>query len=375
MKIVLLCGSLEPGRNGVGDYARLLAGELVRMGLNVVLISMNDPFVKTPFFGKQYAEDVAITVLRIPADESELNRLKHVKDCINTFDPDWISLQFVPFSFHPKGLPVGLGKQLSKIGKGRRWHIMFHELWVRVEPGVNWKRRFYTPLQKALIKQLINTIKPSVVHTHLPSYFSDLQQIGCSVKPLPLFSNIIFKNSITVKKDPVSFCIGIFSQIDDRAEVLKFISQMSDEISKEGIRLELLMIGGDPNRMNKFTLAVSSLKNFTGKISQTGFLEPEFISLELQKCSLGITSVPRHLLGKSGSVAAFLSHGIPVAAPCFSSTVGPSEIGFFSEELKSAILLSPKLCAYWEAKSNVSLVYNSLQLQSIANVYALDLKI
>jgi len=46
-----------------------------------------------------------------------------------------------------------------------------------------------------------------------------------------------------------------------------------------------------------------------------GNLNEDEITYELQKIDLGISSVPHHTLGKSGSVMAFLSHGVPIAAP------------------------------------------------------------
>src|ERR1022692_2576923 len=46
------------------------------------------------------------------------------------FNPNWVSLQFVPFGFHPKGLPFGLPRHLMSIIGSRPLHWMFHELWV-----------------------------------------------------------------------------------------------------------------------------------------------------------------------------------------------------------------------------------------------------
>ena len=42
MKFAFICGSLEPGRNGVGDYTRRLAGELAAQGHECLLVSLND---------------------------------------------------------------------------------------------------------------------------------------------------------------------------------------------------------------------------------------------------------------------------------------------------------------------------------------------
>mgnify|MGYP003474349261 CR=1 FL=1 len=42
MKILFICGSLEPGKDGVGDYTRRFCGELLKMNYEVQILSIND---------------------------------------------------------------------------------------------------------------------------------------------------------------------------------------------------------------------------------------------------------------------------------------------------------------------------------------------
>jgi hypothetical protein len=42
MKIVFVCGSVEIGRDGVGDYTRQLGLELLNQGHEVRIIGIND---------------------------------------------------------------------------------------------------------------------------------------------------------------------------------------------------------------------------------------------------------------------------------------------------------------------------------------------
>ena len=44
MKIIFLCNSLEQGCDGVGDYTRLLACELISKGHTASAIALNDKF-------------------------------------------------------------------------------------------------------------------------------------------------------------------------------------------------------------------------------------------------------------------------------------------------------------------------------------------
>jgi hypothetical protein len=48
MKILFLTGSLEPGKDGVGDYTRLLANECGERGHEVFLLGLNDPWAGGP---------------------------------------------------------------------------------------------------------------------------------------------------------------------------------------------------------------------------------------------------------------------------------------------------------------------------------------
>jgi hypothetical protein len=47
LKILFLCGSLEPGRDGVGDCVKNVAGELRIQGHQAAAIALNDGFINS----------------------------------------------------------------------------------------------------------------------------------------------------------------------------------------------------------------------------------------------------------------------------------------------------------------------------------------
>ncbi|GHV58593.1 hypothetical protein FACS1894182_11320 [Bacteroidia bacterium] len=153
MKILFLCGSLEPGRDGVGDYTRRLAAEIIRQRHNASIIALNDRHCDTIIRTEQESDETLIPVLRIPDGLSDKERYHMAGDYIQSFNPEWLSLQYVPYSFQKKGLPFGLGKRLAIIGQERKWHIMFHELWIRIDKGAPSKHRIIGTPQKRLTKQ------------------------------------------------------------------------------------------------------------------------------------------------------------------------------------------------------------------------------
>jgi hypothetical protein len=101
MKIAFLCSSLEPGRDGVGDYTRTLAGELVRLGHQVFLIALNDRWIT----GEKAEEQARLQTLRFGPNLSIAGRVTIARQALDQFAPDWVSLQYVCYGFHPKGLP------------------------------------------------------------------------------------------------------------------------------------------------------------------------------------------------------------------------------------------------------------------------------
>ncbi|TDN39579.1 hypothetical protein A8B98_17990 [Hymenobacter sp. UV11] len=139
------------------------------------------------------------------------------------------------------------------------------------------------------------------------------------------------------------FRVGIFSQADTSRPFLDFLIRLEESLALCNQVLQILLIGGNASKMRTLGDFIEEVDSLRNKVHYTGFLEPAQISEALQSCSLGLTPVPRHALGKSGSVAAFLSHGIPVAAPNVHNGYSANDIGFFSPNLCSFILLEPDL--------------------------------
>jgi hypothetical protein len=369
MNILFICGALEPGRDGVGDYTRRLAGAVQSLGHLSSIIALYDPYIAEETIVSQPAENSTVKVLRIPSNTGDFSRYRRANEWADAFDPMWISLQFVPYSFNPKGLPFFLTRELRALMvKGRQLHIMFHETWIGSEQSIDWKRRLTAALQQKIIRRMISSLSPAMIHTQLPVTQRNLKTIVQGVHPLPLFSNIdIFNQPI----QPASrvLRVGFFSQAAANLPIISFLENLCSNAKAAGSEIELLFIGGDLTRMKEAGEIFNKTRHFTNKISYTGFLPPEGISAALQRCSLGVTLVPRHALGKSGSVAAFLHHGIPVAAPVVQQGKNTRDIGFFSASLCSAILLSPDLHALVIAKEAAMRAKNEIDLQVITKLF------
>src|ERR1700688_1004788 len=113
MKIAFLCSNLEQGLDGVGDYTRRLASELIRQGHPAMVVALNDQYISETTLENQECEGTAVSTLRLPRAKPWGERIREIRQRLDDFQPQWISFQFVTFSYQRKGLCAGLGRKLA----------------------------------------------------------------------------------------------------------------------------------------------------------------------------------------------------------------------------------------------------------------------
>jgi hypothetical protein len=315
MKIIFLCGSLEPGKDGVGDYTRRLAGELIRQGHQCGILAIMDKGVKDIIEENQYSEHVNIPVLRLPYNKGSVLNCKEAKNWLDRFNPDWISLQYVPFSFHRKGLPFSLGKAIQLLSIGRKLHIMFHELWVGMDKDASLKMQMWGKLQRTIINSFIKNVKPLAINTQTKLYQQQLLKFGVSVNMLPLFGNIPVMNdfrevnNIESVQSKKMFTIVIFGSIHYGAPIEAFSNSVSKHALSTNLDIEIVFIGRCGEEIKQW-IAICKKKKI--KIKVLGELASPKISEVLSRANLGVTTTPFLLAEKSGTVAAMHEHELPV---------------------------------------------------------------
>lgn len=309
MSVLFICGSLEPGKDGVGDYTRRLCGMLKLQGCEVFAMAFCDKHIKTEIRGYQHSEGVDLEVIRLPSHWSSKKRLEVARKWVNQKDPKWLSLQFVLYSFQSKGLPFGLGTTFSELGKSRKWHVMFHELWIGMERQSSYKHWMIGKLQRKLIRDLLNNLKPDIIHTQTRLYSSLLKENGYPSEILPLFSNIPFMTVPSTTQDSAYFTLVLFGHINPGAPVKEFSEEVRDNMKQKGLKPRLVLLGRNGAGQQEWITAFQS----TGiPVEVLGEQNSTVISQVLQQASVGVTTTPVYLLEKSGTVAALRLHGLPV---------------------------------------------------------------
>ena len=130
-----------------------------------------------------------VTEVMIPATVPWKLRIELLQLIVSKTNPDWISLQYSPYSYGFKGLPWRLSRHLGAVKGAFRWHIMFHELWIGEEPGYSRIQKLLGGFQRLLVKKL--TLRTGALcHTSNEVYKSRLGSLKIESSILPLFSNI-----------------------------------------------------------------------------------------------------------------------------------------------------------------------------------------
>jgi hypothetical protein len=307
MKILFLCGSLEPGKDGVGDYTRRLCGALIRKGQQAEIISLCDKQADGFLNQTQMIEGTSVPVRRIPLSSSYKQRLAWTLETLKEVAPDWISLQFVPYSFNPKGLPFWLPGFLKQLKGNHQWHIMFHELWVGIDNEAPFKHKFVGLLQKQLLRKIKKSIEPKVVHTQAKIYQHYLNKINVEADYLPLFGNVSVTAAKKKNADLVLFVV--FATIHDKAPFEDFILDLKKEMQRRNKQTKFVFIGRHGELLATWT---TILDQHGIEYELLGQSSEEKISQVLINADYGISSTPYKISDKSGVVAAMLEHQLPI---------------------------------------------------------------
>jgi hypothetical protein len=325
MKLVFVCTSLEPGRDGVGDYARQLAVACTEMGVECRLIALNDEHVSTPIEESQQVGPHLLACLRLPPTESWPTRAAIAGAFVDAFGPDWVSWQIVPYGFHPKGIIPTETRVFNMLGRGRHVHVMLHELWIGLARGEPLKNRLYGRAQRGALMNFLQELEPALVDTSNVVYQSVLAQQGCVATVIPLFGNIPIAPTPpgfgVVDTEPATATrrktwVGtIFGTVHPQFKARPCFDALVAGAKASWHTLRILGVGRLGSYGEEMLAQLPAL--YPGEVETEILGEKTWdeVSRLLQLSQFGIATHPWALLGKSGAVAAMLDHGLPVVVP------------------------------------------------------------
>jgi glycosyltransferase involved in cell wall biosynthesis len=247
-------------------------------------------------------------IQRLSAHVSWPDRIKAARSFVAAIRPDLVSLQYVPYSFHPAGLNFVLPQILSAIVGQLPVQIMLHEIWTGAHVGAAAKVRVFGFCQRKIIESVLKKLSCRVIHTSNLVYVRLLQKRHIPAKLLPLFGSIpIASVENTAPPNGNVLRIGMFGAIHPEWSPDAFLTQLE----KLGRPLSVSHIGRiGPGE----SIWSDMVERFKSKIEFHLYGEqfPQQISRFLLSTDLGVATTPLSLVGKSSSVAAMLDHGLPV---------------------------------------------------------------
>jgi len=288
-------------------------------------IALNDPNILETMDSVQESDGTPISVLRLARVKPWEGRISEARERLKSFQPDWVSFQFVPFGYHRKGLCAGLGRKLAAINSKTTWHVMFHELWLGLDEKTPLKYRLLGAMQRTFIRDMIHNLQPRVVHTQAEPYRQVLTREKIPASVLPLISNVPYVEGdgwtgllgplLAAAGHPMDrtklYAAGIFGSVHPEWSAEEAVNVLFPLVKKSQKRLVLVFLG----RNNLAPAALDELKSRLGDradVVAAGERSIEEISKILQSLDIGLATSPRQAIQKSGSVAAMLEHGLPV---------------------------------------------------------------
>lgn len=322
MKLVFLCTSLAPGRDGVGDYVRQLAAACAQPGHVCLLVALHDRHLEHPTELVQRGNEV-----RFPASLSWTRRAALLRGLLHEFDPHWVSWQMVPYGFHPKGILPRASFALLDAARPWQNHVMLHELWLGLAQADRLRPRLVGALQRRALLAFLRRLAPAAVHTTNPAYQLALARHGWPAEILPLFGNIPVQPvaRAAARAELAALAGGafpstsptlgvIFGTIHPQwqpAATLAFLHAAGERARRPVALVTLGRIGAHGTRL------VAQLAQSSEKIPvcDAGPQSPDTLSRLLHAMDFGLATHPWALIGKSGTAASLIDHGLPVIVP------------------------------------------------------------
>ncbi|HEY5892408.1 MAG TPA: glycosyltransferase [Chthoniobacterales bacterium] len=321
-----MCTSLEPGRDGVGDYTRRVAAECAIRDHDVPIVALNDQHIDD-----RMDETIGgVPTLRLSQHLPWEVRIRETMARVSDFGPDWLSWQFVPYGFHPKGLPQPALLDLAQALGGTRSHIMLHELWNNLSIGEPARLRLVGWIQRRGILKFLKELAPTLVHTSNETYAAALARESYHARVLPLFGNVPIASAPTAvcRTKASGFLPGNPSHANGNGDTF-FIGatfgtlhpQWKPESTAIWMRKTAAELGRQPallitGRAGHNARLITDIFSKAGVTAvETGEQDVSTISSILQGADFGIATSPWALLGKSGAASAMRDHGLPVLVP------------------------------------------------------------
>lgn len=305
MKFSLVTPALPPRIDGIGDHSVCLAKELAKQHY----VSLLAPVAE----GHDPLPGVTVCPLFDPRrPESNWAIYDHVK----SHQPDWLVLQYNPFSYGKRGFNLVLPRVMAAIKRDcpRTKIAMFaHERFV---PVIDLKFAVMATWQRYQYRRLVRTADLVIIATSCWADELRKQLPQKPVKQLPVGSNMpriepVDRTAVRADlgiDDPTTV-IGFFGTAHP-SRMIDYVRVAAEGLSKRGREVVVLHIGPEPEKVRSMMGQV--------RLIADGALPPDEISKRLYAIDINTATMIDGVSSRRGSFFAGLQHGL--------ATVGTSGI-------------------------------------------------
>jgi len=290
------------------------------LGHEVRLASVRDSFC--PAMTQTATEFRAPDIFARPAEANALG------DWLRNFNPDWASVQFTPYGFHPRGLGGKRARRLRELLPATtRRQIMLHEIWLQPGRDGAWRHRALGWAQRRSMDAWTGSgWQPAVVQTQARLHQARLQLRGVAAELAPLCS-IFEPEKITKAEarttiaswlrnparpmDASGYWLGHFGAFHQSSgDFVKFAREVVDNLKSKQQRAVFLALGRAAAAATVFAEAARAIPEADFHV--LGELSAKNVSLAMLSCDCAFASTPWDIIEKSSAVAAWRALNIPV---------------------------------------------------------------
>ncbi|MEZ4700860.1 MAG: hypothetical protein R2834_11060 [Rhodothermales bacterium] len=322
MNLHLLYPILPPVVDGIGDYTCCLAMTLAP-GHRVTIWSNQDAY--SPIEG--------VTI----RSAYEIDSPRHMRPLVGAVlsePPDWLVVQYNPFSYGKWGFNPALPAAIRRIRKGApgvRVALMVHEPFV---PITDWRslvmgswHRWQLRALMALSDVVFFSIAPwaETFKRKLPRKRVEHLPVGSNI-PNERTSRAAARQALGIGKDEL--VAGVFGSAHP-SRMLGFVRRALEAMAAEGHRVRLLSIGTAGERLRKEV-------GGSIRITDTGVLPAASVSAHFSAMDIYLSPFRKGVSTRRGSFIVGLQHGIATVG-----TTGEHTDAMLREASGRAFMLSP----------------------------------